>query len=407
MSVDNSRSPAFISASSVPSSVSFNPPDPRMPPAEFITLPLPPLQHFESSNGDISPFFLSQYPDLGPFDISTIPVPSCAAQIVQALPSQWTHGSRSITLSANGTTYHLPLWFPRVWASILPAVEAQPWWKAAHEWCQVRIHSIGLAIHPAFSHIPHAIGLLFSVIGWSTSIRTPGASIDSLQLTDFFSNKYLTGEVIDRLMEMFQVWAVQVPDARRDIFIDTLDFQNPFLSSFQGTLSWDAFDSDRPGQLTHLRKIADEIRSTEFTAVICPIHDHRLNHYVAAHLRIGFDSSQLSIGDSLNNRPHDAIDKNILSGFRHFSNKLGRALDPQLKTLPHSYQGDSYSCGIVTCNTIERVVFPNVRPWSSATKDLERAEFVLLLVAQLGSQYSLVRTLPSIAFPFFISYFHF
>lgn len=59
--------------------------------------------------------------------------------------------------------------------------------------------------------------------------------------------------------------------------------------------------------------------------------------------------------------------------------------------LSHSLQVDPFSCGIVTCNTLERELFPNVRAWSDATKHLERAEFALLLITQIGSRYKLVR----------------
>lgn len=381
----------YLEATTAPASVYLQPPDPRMSPADFISLSLPSLLEVDLPNGDPTHIFSSKAPNYFPSraDLTNIPIPSCAPRLAQACLSQFNLGSRSITLSIDGNVQQLPLWIADLWAPVLSAVQAQPRWKAAHTWCQARILSV-VPDHPEFSHIPQAVALFFSTIGWNIRIKTPSGGIDSLQLTDFFSNKYLTGELMDQMIHLLQFWMIHVPGVRRDIFLDSLDFQNPFIASVHHSISWDAFDDNRPGQLTHLRHIADEIRSGNVTTVICPLHDARLDHYVAARLDIHVDSTKLSIGDSLNNRPRDAIDKGVHDGFQRFSNKLGRPLSDSLTVLSHSVQRDCYSCGIVTCNTIERAIFPNVRPWSFETKDFERVEFALLLATQLGSRYALV-----------------
>lgn len=360
-----------------------------MPPSEFILLPFPPLQKKPQSS-DISIYFSPKNPDTLSINLLAIPVPSCAVEVEAALWAQWQLGTRSIVLTmANGVVRYLPLWLPDIWVPLLPALHAQPKWTTAYTWYQAKILSNGL-VPAEFSHLPDAIGLFFSVIGWNVRIRTPSAAFNSVRLTDLFSNNYLTGEVMDHLVEMIQVWTTRYPKARTDIFLDTLNFQVPFTGNIRNSVSWEAFDTDRPGQLAHLRRIADDIRANKFTSVLCPIHDARIDHYFAAF----FDASsgQLFIGDSLGGRSFRAMDDGVYDGFRLFCGKIGRsALGFPVKELPRSIQDDGYSCGIVTCNTIERVVFPNVRPWSPATKELERAEFALLLATQLGSQYGLVR----------------
>lgn len=187
---------------------------------------------------------------------------------------------------------------------------------------------------------------------------------------------------------MLRFWAAQHP-SRADVYLDSLNFQNPFLPGLCDEVAWAAFDTDRSGQLTHLRQIADKLRSHQYHTVIFPVHDPRKDHYVAA--RLDARSRQLFIGDSLGGRPIDSVSPADLDGVRRFSSKLGGAMHPIVSELPHSLQVDPFSCGIVTCNTLERELFPNVRPWEDATKHLERAELALLLVTQTGSRYKLVR----------------
>lgn len=62
-----------------------------------------------------------------------------------------------------------------------------------------------------------------------------------------------------------------------------------------------------------------------------------------------------------------------------------------VKELPRSLKVDPFSCGIATCNVLERELFTKVRPWADETKHLKRAELALLLVTQAGSRYQLVR----------------
>lgn len=187
---------------------------------------------------------------------------------------------------------------------------------------------------------------------------------------------------------MLQVWTSTYPGARKDIFIDTLNFQIPFLPSIRDSIFWEAFDTDRPGQLSHIHRITDKLRAHEFNSVICPIHDPRNDHYVA--VMLDGRSGRLLVGNSLGGLPRLRIEPEVRYGFQRFSAKLGFSMGSVVGELPREIQGDGYSCGIVTLNTIERAVFPHVRPWAKATKYLERAEFALLLATQLGSQYSLV-----------------
>lgn len=164
----------------------------------------------------------------------------------------------------------------------------------------------------------------------------------------------LLGDIIDQIIDMYRSWVDHYP-SRPHVYLDGLDFQVPFLAGVRDSVSWDAFHTTRPGQLSHLRRISDEAHSQGYESILFPLHDPRRDHYVAA--RLDLRRQLLSIGDSLGGQPIDSISPPDLHGIRLFAIKANAPLREEVAELPHSHQVDPFSCGIATCNALERQVY--------------------------------------------------
>lgn len=325
-------------------------------------------------------------PDAKGFNPTSMCIPQTAAQLQAGLLSAWKSGNRSILFSIKGVSRQLPLWMSVFWTAMDHALTAQICWRKAYEWYKREI--LQHPIPPGFSHLPAALDLFFMTVGWNSTINGPESNLQALNLADLFSVKWLGTDTMDHIIQLIRSWATLYP-SEPTIFADTFDFQHPFDPEWSNSISWEAFDTDTPGQLGHVRNIAGKIRSGAICSVVFPLHDARFNHYVAA--KLSGLTGQLFIGDSLGGDASDAVDARIIDGLQRFCSKLGHDQPLRVAKLSCPLQDDCFSCGVVTCNSIERQLFPHTQLWTPATKHLERVEWVLLLAARPGSQYSLVR----------------
>ncbi|EIW77672.1 hypothetical protein CONPUDRAFT_156863 [Coniophora puteana RWD-64-598 SS2] len=354
-----SQDRVFLSDSFIPHQHSSLVPDRNLPIINVLSFPFPPsVPPAPYEDAELSAFFSPKPPDPGPLDLSTTTIPSFAHLLSRAaLATQWECSMRSICLKVNNVVRYLHFWVGSLWYKLSPAIAGRNQWARARAWAHSRIHS-----RPAptlFAHLQSAVDRFFKVVGWDAPISS---SLRSLQLADLFSDRYLPGTVIDgyplylSILSDSEVGSLRPPDA---------------------------------GHLSHLRNVANQLRTGNIDGVVYPLHDPRHNHYVAAL----FDArtGELRIGDSCISGalPPDAVHDADLAGYCQFARKLGLDLNPNIAILPHSIQDDPFSCGIVTLNTIERVFFRDIWPWSPHTKHLERIEWALLLATQLGSQYFL------------------
>lgn len=354
----------------------------------LIDTPLPDVMVL-SPTSNFDDFFSTAPPFSGPIPLLQISLPptNVLSFLRRSLPSKWNQGARSIRGIWND--FLLPLWIVPVWMKLLPLIEGRDTWiLGRHLWLSA-VTDQKVPAH--VSHVVSGIQQFFEVAGWNSQLNG-AVNLTNLHLASLLTTDQLDGNIMDGIMVLFRAWALGDPTLRHTR-IETLDFQFPFLTN--SGVDWSDFDSDKPKQFTHQRRIRDNIRHGTFDTIILPLHvghpPHLLdvemfdNHYVAA--KVDFTNNTIFYGDSLN-RSLNARDRR---GFDRFAGKLGVQLSSDTQSLCHETQDDGYSCLDVTCNTIERSLFPKTRPWSPTTKVYERAEWMLLLAAAPGSPYCLVR----------------
>lgn len=267
-------------------------------------------------------------PDQLPLNPALIPVPKGAIQLCTSLGNQWEAMSRSLSMEVKGIARRLPLWLPILWRKLLQVASAFVKWQSASFWF-VR-HVRNAEPSHLFEHLEPSLVHFFSTVGWNALVHTPKSSFRSIVLVELFTQDWLSGLVLDHIMDMFHSWSTEYP-SNAGVLVDTLDFQTPFLSCMIDVVQCDQFDGDQPGQLSHLQNMARLVRSGNSTTIVCPIHDSTHNHYVCA--RLDTRSGQLFIGDSLAANPVHAIEPDTLRGFKLFSRQLGVELQPTVLAL--------------------------------------------------------------------------
>ncbi|KZV59288.1 hypothetical protein PENSPDRAFT_595727 [Peniophora sp. CONT] len=252
---------------------------------------------------------------------------------------------------------------------------------------------------PYLSHVAGGMEHLWLVMGWNVPLPCgpPSKSgictvIRLVGILDLFRDGDMDGKLVEAVVYMFRGWIVDCYPALQGIYLDTLDFQYPFLPPDNPAVrsaDWFQFLSVNPGVLSHLRYPSDLITGGDITRLVAPLHTGNNNHWAA--VEIDFTAEAVRFGDSLElpmaQRNKDGI-TNFLRALR-FDDSL--TIDT-LGELMYPPQKDGFSCGVCAWSTIERTVWPDTAPWNACYKQLERVEYALLLATQNGSPYSLVST---------------
>lgn len=374
-------------------------PDRNLPIIELLALCFPVLSVLPDVpvNGDIGNFFSPNNPSSGLTNTDLIrhPIPplaflTCAKQ---TLHDHFRKGARSFQgLSHDGSL--LPLWIIPFWIQLRAIVEARNDWDRAWQWVVTRVNQKALPTH--LSHMPRGLKGFFSVVGWDAKV---GRFTSSQQLRRLLSDDMIEQLYVDRVLDLLREWSEHSSaPADKSVLVENTDFQFPFTYYADRPNSWQLFgsDDDEATNFQHLVKIANGVRSGAYTSIITVLHARTVNHWFAA--CVDLVSGQLSIGDSLDHSNHTivtakhALHRIDLEGYIRFANVLGVSILPDAGVLPHAHQRhDGYSCAIISLNTVERCVFPNTAPWLEEYKHALRAEYVLLLAAQSGSSFTLVR----------------
>lgn len=186
----------FVAATKIPAYLSSLRLDPSAPITHLLSTELPPLAPSVSvSDSDLCDCFTPELPDVSTaLDPLTIPIPSFAPRLCDALRSQWDRGMRSIVFIHDRTLWHLELWWAELWVILLRQVNARDKWLASQKWFEK--HIVAQPVHEAFAHVPLAIEAFFSTVGWDDEVLTPTGIIRTLQLNELFSNHYLPGKYI-------------------------------------------------------------------------------------------------------------------------------------------------------------------------------------------------------------------
>ncbi|EIW78732.1 hypothetical protein CONPUDRAFT_156690 [Coniophora puteana RWD-64-598 SS2] len=228
--------------------------------------------------------------------------------------------------------------------------------------------------------------MFFDIVGWNAPLGVSG--LRTLDVAKLLSNSYLSGNIVDHVLHMIRNWTTTYR-VHCCLYVNTFDFQVPFLSIIQETVQWDLFNTPNADNLSHLSDVSKEVNAGSFEGIIHPLHNRHLDHYVAA--LFDTHTGQLSIGDLLDAMPAKAISQDNIEGYRTFAHARGLELHPSIIPLDHSLQDDGFSCSVVTFNMIEHTIFgqSSVRPWSPHTKCPEHAEWALLLLTHGGNPYAL------------------
>jgi hypothetical protein len=201
----------------------------------------------------------------------------------------------------------------------------------------------------------------FHVVGWDVRIGGLCTTSDLLQLFE-------DGFICDRLLDsVTNLLVSQIESARTATEVAIVDTNLPLVLSMDEL--WVSYKTER--QLTALRILTDRIHTDGLERIIFPANVND-NHW--AMFEINIAERMIRYGDSLGMPAPAFYVSRIQRWMRHVTTDkfvVGPPLDVPL-------QADSWSCAIVSFNTILRCI-SNVARWTSTRKDLLRLEWVLLV----------------------------
>lgn len=385
--------PAFQNAITVPTRFGLLNPHADTPILLFTSNPMPSLvEHIDENAAILSMYSLADpSPGLSNAILLTTPIPprSLLVRLIDLRFARWSEGFHSIQWQGRS----FPLWSLDWWLGMIPAAKAHARWAS----CYDRAHSCILTrnLPPRLAHVKHGVESFFNTVGWNSDLGS--YNLTATSLIPLFTEDQLACSLLDHVVRLFREWSSQSEFADHSVYLETLDIQFPFSpGSRASSVDWENFDTDRSGgPLTHLRSIADKVRSGQYSSIIAPLHAQTCSHWIVVHLDATHHS--LLIGDSLHHshspvNTAKALSPSNLRGLRAFAQKLGFNIEEMADILPHSFQpfGDGHSCGDIALNTIERKVFPNMEPWSPELKHVLRAEWALVLATGRRSPFTLV-----------------
>ncbi|KAJ7776542.1 hypothetical protein DFH07DRAFT_951674 [Mycena maculata] len=207
----------------------------------------------------------------------------------------WFDGERTVHTWINPNIC-FPFWILTYWAEVLAAAAAKDCWIHAISW----LEGTGKTMEEL--EMKRTVKLLWRDIPWHGNL--PGfASIPVVDLTSFLSQDYLTGNLVDAMLDLLSIRLTESmgPIADNTLVVNTTfaDFIRLLLPTEDGQQTILA----HPGAQKYLRRYGSWFRSPDHTHLYFVLH-RPPEHWTAC--SVDFKTKRIRYGDSLRwKRPQD------------------------------------------------------------------------------------------------------
>ncbi|KAF8809165.1 hypothetical protein BYT27DRAFT_7210458 [Phlegmacium glaucopus] len=330
-------------------------PEPKLSIKEFVTLKLPRISSEIISN-KVARWFSNNPPSNSDPQIllqRSIPSPTFLTQLEDAIGQAWLDRAKSVVdWRVNDGVDCLPLWIIMFWREAERLNRIQLMWKKSMMWLsdeEVRKQRNGKTTIPLDS-IQNTHELLGS-LQWNGKMDYCNGTTLTSQLSYFFGTFWLSDDHINMMVEeIFLEMHKTRPKDVKYIQVASLSFTWE-LRSMENQLALPISERCK----TLLYKYELRVKEDGLQKLYFPIHVGE-NHWVVG--MINFKKKSIAFADSLLSmkKGPGAPIKFITSLQTWLKASFGKRFRSFGNSLEHIVQNDSYSCGIITTNTIAHAI---------------------------------------------------
>ena len=294
-----------------------------------------------------------------------IPPYDFVEQLDNAVGQQWLDGAKSITDQRfNDGMEALPLWAIMFWKEVHKLNGMQSTWRQSLTWLEDQAKKYVAGTLTTSSDAEEICALLTS-LKWDTSLKYCREATTTYQLTRFLGTRWLSDDNINMMVEELQDELAGCLD------VNVADLN--FTTALQDVKARLALPLEKRKK-TLLGQYEPHIKNGTLQRLYFPLYVNK-NHWVAVEIDfkkqtfsfgnlclrfLKVQSSQiLSLGNSLEEvgQGIGVPTKYIKSLQIWFKSLYGKSFKNRGNSLAHAVQNDSFSCGVITMNTIAHAIF--------------------------------------------------
>ncbi|KAJ6533907.1 hypothetical protein DFH09DRAFT_865390, partial [Mycena vulgaris] len=296
-------------------------PDPNLPVATFLELPLP-KKSSAIIFSETTSWFSTDAPTTSLECLLDRPIPprQFLDELSSAVGQVWFDGCNSI---------------------LLRVVDHQRLWKQSQGWLTMELEKPGVDSEDRATLM--AAGSLLATLGWNTKLDKTWTT---LNLALFLSNAWLTDDHIDMMIADLSARVAADPELADKVLIAPLAFAVAIMNSAT------AKTYDRQTS-TLLARYTEEIKTKGLTHLYFPLHVHT-NHWIAG--LVDLKQGLIRTGDSRVKMNAPPL-KFVGALKRYLKHEFRRDFVYQGDTLEQGDQQDTTSCSILTRSTIAASIF--------------------------------------------------
>ncbi|KAJ6573789.1 hypothetical protein DFH09DRAFT_915806 [Mycena vulgaris] len=312
-------------------------PDPNLPVATFLELPLP-KKSSAIIFSETTSWFSTDAPTTSLECLLDRPIPprQFLDELSSAVGQVWFDGCNSIVDQRyNDGRDRLPLSALTLWKELLRVVDHQRLWKQSQGWLTMELEKPDVDSKDRATLM--AAGSLLATLGWNTKLDKTWTT---LNLALFLSNAWLTDDHIDMMIADLSARVAADPELADKVLIAPLAFAVAIMNSAT------AKTYDRQTS-TLLARYTEEIKTKGLTHLYFPLHVHT-NHWIAG--LVDLKQGLIGTGDSRVKMNAPPL-KFVGALKRYLKHEFRRDFVYQGDTLEHGDQQDTTSCSILTRKT--------------------------------------------------------
>ncbi|KAF8167513.1 hypothetical protein B0H34DRAFT_854442 [Crassisporium funariophilum] len=330
-------------------------PEPDLTVNEFITFNLPRISSEIISN-KVGMWFSKDAPNI--LNAQTVidrsvPSPVFLNRLKEAAGQAWLDGAKSIIdWRFNDGADRLPLWIITFWKEVKRLTKIQSAWNQSLKWlllAETRKRQDGKPALP--SDLIQKARKSLQSLRWNATMAYCRRTTLTSQLSHFLGTFWLSNDHINMMVEeMLLDMHAERPEDLKYIQVASLSFARE-LRAVEEKLAL-PFSAR---QKTLLHKYELLVKEDGLQKLYFPVHVTE-NHWIVG--MVNFKKKSIAFADSLYalNKSSGAPTKFITALQTWLKYAFGKQFKSFGNSLDHVVQDDTYSCGIITANTIEHAV---------------------------------------------------
>ncbi|KIJ59916.1 hypothetical protein HYDPIDRAFT_32656 [Hydnomerulius pinastri MD-312] len=304
-------------------------------------------------------WFSEDRPDEDFTYLSSRPIPpnDVIKELEGAFGQAWLNGAQSmIDPRFNDGRDRLPLWVLTFWKEMNTVIRAQSTWRASEVWLSAESRTT------ESTQVMAKARELLSVLPWKADV---GYGTTTLVFAQLLGTQWLSDDVMDQMMDNLASQVCSVASTAKALVGSSklamvLELVAP---------SWD-FSAKNARILSQYEV---QITGFGYRWLYFPAHVHG-NHWIA--VMVDFHEKTIRYGDSLEgSSPPPKTLVQMLK--RWLDARFGGQFRLLNEQMAHGMQTDTFSCGIVTANTIAHAIFGEAL-WQPSSRSMARASWFII-----------------------------